>query len=59
MHDRLESEGDTFHESVRKHFLALAAQAPGRYLVLDGTLPADELHGAVRAALVPGGVVTT
>ncbi len=59
VHDRLESEGDAFHESVRAHFLALAAQAPHRYLVLDGTLPADDLAAAVREALVRGAVVGT
>ena len=52
----MESEGDAFQESVRAHFLALAAQAPHRYLVLDGTLPADDLAAAVREALVRGAV---
>lgn len=42
VHDRMESEHDAFHESVRAHFRALAAADPERYLVIDGTAdPAD------------------
>jgi len=47
VHDRLEAEGDAFHEAVRAHFLALAAAEPDRYLVVDATLPADEIHARV------------
>jgi dTMP kinase len=43
-HDRLEAEADAFHASIRQHFLAMAAGHPERYLVLDGTRPAAELH---------------
>ncbi|MGR6913639.1 dTMP kinase [[Actinomadura] parvosata] len=39
--DRIESEPMEFHERVRKEFRALAAAAPERYLVVDGTLPQD------------------
>ncbi|AQZ67984.1 unnamed protein product [[Actinomadura] parvosata subsp. kistnae] len=39
--DRIESEPMEFHERVRKEFRALAASAPERYLVVDGTLPQD------------------
>lgn len=60
VHDRLESEADAFHEAVREHFLALAAAAPERYLVLDAGDPVDVLHEAVLArlramGLLPGG----
>lgn len=47
--DRLESEQESFHERVRAAFLALAADEPGRFLVLDAARPADELTDAVRA----------
>ncbi|MGR7025153.1 dTMP kinase [Geodermatophilus sp. URMC 62] len=57
--DRLEAESLDFHERVRATFLELAAAEPERYLVLDATLPADEIAAAVRdrvAALLPGRV---
>lgn len=41
VHDRLESEADGFHEAVRSHFHALAAAAPDRYLVVDGSADPD------------------
>ena len=43
-HDRLESETDDYHESVRAHFLAMAAGHLDRYLVVDGTEAPDALH---------------
>ncbi len=46
--DRLEAERETFHVRVREEFLALAAAEPGRFLVLDATLPAAELALAVQ-----------
>ena len=46
--DRLEAEPLTFHERVRKGFLALAAAAPERYLVLDASRPADELSREIQ-----------
>lgn len=42
--DRLEAEAAEFHAAVRDGFRALAAGDPERYLVLDATRPADELH---------------
>lgn len=48
VHDRLESEGDDFHDRVRQGFLDLAAAAPGRYVVLDATAPAHQIQAAVR-----------
>ena len=56
--DRLEAERQEFHERVRAEFLALAADEPGRFLVLDAALPADALAAAVRdrvSALLPAG----
>ncbi|AXH97152.1 dTMP kinase [Ornithinimicrobium avium] len=49
VHDRLEREADDFHDRVRGTFLELAAREPDRYLVLDGTLPPEELAASVRA----------
>jgi len=45
--DRLESESVVFHERVRYAFLDLAAGDPRRYLVLDGSWPADSISAAV------------
>jgi dTMP kinase len=46
--DRLEAEPADFHERVREGFLALAAAAPDRYLVLDATRPPAELSAAIQ-----------
>ncbi|KAB7746507.1 dTMP kinase [Nostocoides sp. F2B08] len=55
VHDRLESEADGFHEAVRSHFHALAATAPDRYLVVNGTGDpdgvADDVWARVRLLL--------
>lgn len=47
VHDRLESEQDDFHARVREHYLQLAAQDPGRYLVVDAGLPREEIAAIV------------
>jgi dTMP kinase len=47
--DRLEALPEEFHERVRARFLALAAAEPHRYLVLDGTLPREEVQELIRA----------
>ena len=57
VHDRLESEQDAFHESIRAHFLAMAQGNPQRYLVVDGTLPPDEIHAQVLERLRSMGVL--
>ena len=46
--DRLEAEKSEFHARVRAAFLALAEAEPARFVVLDASLPADELAAAVR-----------
>jgi dTMP kinase len=51
VHDRLEREHDAFHDRVRHHFLDLAAAAPERYLVVDGTQPPERLHTEIVARL--------
>lgn len=45
--DRLESESSEFHERVRYAFLDLAAADPRRYLVLDATLPVEQIAAAI------------
>lgn len=47
-YDRLEAENDDFHARVRAGYLALAAAEPQRFLVLDATLPVDELAARIR-----------
>ncbi|MDR8408281.1 dTMP kinase [Nonomuraea sp. 3-1Str] len=46
--DRIESEPLDFHERVRKEFRALAAADPGRYFVVDGTLPPEQITRAIQ-----------
>ena len=48
LHDRVEREDDDFHDRVRQGFLDLAAETPGRYLVLDGEQDRDDIQAAVR-----------
>jgi dTMP kinase len=45
--DRIEREGDAFHERVRRGFLELAKSPKHR--LLDGTLPSEALVGAALA----------
>jgi dTMP kinase len=52
-YDRLEAEGDGFHERVRDAFRALARDEPERFVVIDGALPADEVEQRIRAAVEP------
>jgi dTMP kinase len=51
--DRIEAEPLDFHQRVREHFLALAAAAPERYLVVSATGDADAIHATIRAAVEP------
>lgn len=48
-YDRLEEEVDDFHVRVRDAYLELAAAEPQRFLVLDATLPIDDLAGSIRS----------
>jgi len=47
-YDRLEAEEADFHERVRAAYLALAEAEPERFLVLDATLPVNELQRSIR-----------
>ncbi len=46
--DRLEQERVEFHERVRAGYLRLARRAAGRWRVLDGRRPADEIEKEIR-----------
>lgn len=49
--DRIEREALAFHRRVRASYLARARREPGRFLVLDGTRPKEELAHLVAADL--------
>ena len=46
--DRLENERDDFHERVRAGFLALAANEPQRFLVVDAAQEIDQIALVIR-----------
>jgi dTMP kinase len=46
--DRLEAESLAFHRRVRRGFLDLAADDPGRYLVVDAGQPPEKVAAQVR-----------
>lgn len=45
--DRFESEHSEFHARVRHAFLGLAHAEPGRFLVIDATLPPEQIAQTV------------
>jgi dTMP kinase len=47
--DRLEAEQAEFHARVRAAFLTLADAEPARFLVVEASLPVDEIAALVRA----------
>jgi dTMP kinase len=49
--DRLEQQGDGFHDRVRQTFLDLAAASPDRWLVIDGTQTTEAVSAELDAAL--------
>ncbi len=49
--DRLEREDAAFHRAVRDGYLALVQRFENRFVVLDGTAPADVLTAQALAAL--------
>jgi dTMP kinase len=49
--DRLEAASLEFHDAVRAGFLALAEEAPDRYLVLDASAGPDEVAARVQEEL--------
>ena len=49
--DRLEAASLAFHEAVRAGYLALAAEAPERYVVIDAAASEDAVATAIQDAL--------
>lgn len=45
--DRIEDAPETYHRAVRANFLALAREAPKRYLVIDAGLPVEQIAETV------------
>lgn len=45
--DRMESEGIEFFERVRKGYLAIAAEEPGRVTRIDGSLSVDAIEAVI------------
>ena len=45
--DRIENEGDTFHERVGAAYLEIAERFPERFVVLDASKPGSEVHKEV------------
>ncbi|MDR3554512.1 MAG: dTMP kinase [Syntrophobacteraceae bacterium] len=41
--DRIEREESAFHRKVREGYLALARKEPSRFLLLDGSMPLEEV----------------
>jgi dTMP kinase len=49
--DRFEQEGDEFHRRVREGFRQMAEAEPERWVLIDASLPRDEVAEAIRAAV--------
>ena len=49
--DRMERSGRAFYARVRNGYLTMAAAEPGRFRVIDGTMPVARVHDEVRAAV--------
>ncbi|MDX1579665.1 MAG: dTMP kinase, partial [Gemmatimonadota bacterium] len=50
--DRLESAGLAFHRAVNDAFRRRARSAPDRYLVVDASRPAEDLHAEIREVVL-------
>lgn len=46
--DRMEQENGAFHERVRQGYLELAAAEPGRFVLIDGSRPLEEVLKVLR-----------
>lgn len=49
--DRMERAGEEFHRRVADGYRALAAASPSQWVVVDGSLPVDQVAARVRAAV--------
>jgi len=52
-HDRFEKEGLAFHRKVRQGFLALAAEEPKRFFVIDATQDKEAIAEAIWQKVSP------
>lgn len=50
--NRLDRETERFHRTVRKGFLALAAEEPGRMTIVNANRPAQEVQDELSAIVV-------
>jgi dTMP kinase len=51
--DRFEREKRAFHEAVKQGYLALAKNEPQRFVVIDATLPEDEIELQILRHMEP------
>jgi dTMP kinase len=51
--DRFEREGADFFVRIADGFAEMAAADPTRWIVIDGTLPKDDVQAAIHAAVAP------
>lgn len=51
--DRFEREALDFHKAVREGYLALARENQDRFVVIDATLPKDEVEGEIFQHMEP------
>lgn len=56
--DRMEAAGLAFQQSVRKDYLALAAEEPNRVVLVDATGTTDEVAERMLAAVETSGVLS-
>ena len=51
--DRFEREGADFFARIADGFAEMAAADPDRWILIDGTLPKDDVQAAIHAAIAP------
>ncbi|MBU6226434.1 MAG: dTMP kinase [Acidobacteria bacterium] len=51
--DRFEREGADFFARIADGFAEMAAADPERWIIIDGTLPKDDVQAAIHAAVSP------
>lgn len=51
--DRFEREGADFFARIADGFAEMAAADPNRWILIDGTLPKDDVQAAILAAVAP------
>jgi dTMP kinase len=51
--DRIESEGDGFHQRVGQAYWALSRTYPDRFAVIDASASADDVEAAIRRRVEP------